>query len=317
MHFRKLAETFRVPEFLALLADPRWNTGAEGTGRQILALPKTLGRAGNEGRVMPRYNSPYYSRSRWSGWSGFSLRFVGSLVVFAVAALSGAVIGGVGIYLINDAATPPPSAGANINPPALTGSATTSAPARQVAPAVANGRPAATATQPPADNAASSAAIQAQPPVPQPPAAAQPQSPPALTAASPPAPQDDSQTTAQDAATHDAATQAAAPEAGSPRKTAVTKKRAAVTQSAARRTFYDYYDRDDDQQRASATGPDTTVRARRGLSQTQQRIIVRRQDNYGRDDRAEADRRGFPAQPRPAQPFFGFFGDRHYDNGRD
>ena len=118
----------------------------------------------------------------------------------------------------------------------------------------------------------------------------------------PPAPQDDSQTTAQAAATHDAAAQAAAPEAGehtgSPRKTAVTRKRATVTQSATRRTFYDYYDRDADQQRASATGPDTTVRARRGLSQTQ-------------------DRRGFPAQPRPAQPFFGFFGDRHYDNGRD
>jgi hypothetical protein len=295
MHFRKLAETFHVPEFLALLADLRWNTGAEGTGRQILALPKTLGRAGNEGRVMPRYNSPYYSRSRWSGWSGFSLRLVGSLVVFAVAALSGAVIGGVSIYLINDAATPPPSAGANVNPPVLTRSATTSAPARQAAPVVASGPPVG------AENAASSPAIQAQPTPSQPPAAAQPQSPPASMAVLPPAPQDDSQTTAQAAATHDAAAQAAAPEAGehtgSPRKTAVTRKRATVTQSATRRTVYDYYDRDADQQRASATGPDTTVRARRGLSQTQ-------------------DRRGFPAQPPQAQPFVGFFGDRRYDNGR-
>jgi hypothetical protein len=93
-------------------------------------------------------------------------------------------------------------------------------------------------------------------------------------------------------------------------------------QSITHRSFYDYYDRGDDQQRAFATEPDSTVRVRpdsrvrRGSSQTQQRIIVRRQDNYDRDD--QADRRsGFPAQPRPAQPFFGFFGDRHGDNDRN
>jgi hypothetical protein len=147
----------------------------------------------------------------------------------------------------------------------------------------------------------------------QPPAAA-PQSQPASTAASQ-APQDDSQTTVHDAATHDAA---------SPRKTTVTRKRVTVTNSR-QRTYYDYYDRDnrdnDDQQRASAAASDNTVRARpdsrdmrarRGVSQTQQRIVVRRRDDYDRDGRdGGADRGAFPAQPRPAQSFFGPFDDRH------
>ena len=345
---------------------------------------------------MPRYSSRYYSRSRWSDWSGFSLRLVGSLVVFAVAALSGAVIGGVSIYLINDAATPPPSAVANSDPtPALTNSATTSTPAPpQQAPAAAtNGRPVrvvdpafpppspaeskpaapaatATATQPPAENLVSSAAPPAQPTASQPapvqpqspPASAtasqppaQPQSPPASATASQPPAQENLQTTAHDAATHeaatqDAATQAAAPEtsehANSPRKAArkrVTGVRqpayqpspqnADQAQSTTRRTFYDYYDRDNDQQRASATEPDNGVRTRpdprdpraRSSGQTQQRIIVRRQDNYDvrrqdnydRDDRygqdnRDADRR-FPAQPQPAQPLFGFFGGDRRD----
>jgi hypothetical protein len=287
---------------------------------------------------MPRYNSRYYSRSRWSGWSGFSLRLVGSLVVFAVAALSGAVIGGVGIYLINDAATPAPSAVANSNPmPAVTDSATTSTPAPQQAATATNGRsvrtvdpafpppspvesrPAApvateTATQSPAENPVSSAAIQPQPTAPQ------------------PTPQENLQPTAHDAVTHDAATQAAAPETsehtGSPRKTSVMRKRVTITnarpsglqatdqaQSITRRTFYDYYDRDNDQQRASVTDPDTAVRSRpdprdpraqRSLSQAQQRIIIRRQGDYYRDDR-DADRR-FRAPPQPARPLFGFFG---------
>jgi len=47
--------------------------------------------------------------------SSLSLRFVGALVVFAIAALSGAVIGGVSVYIINDALTPPPSALASAN----------------------------------------------------------------------------------------------------------------------------------------------------------------------------------------------------------
>jgi len=278
---------------------------------------------------MPRYNSRYYSRSRWSGWSGFSLRLVGSLVVFAIAALTGAVIGGVSIYLINDAATPPPSAGANSNPmPALTDSATTATAAPQQAPAA----PAATetATRPPAENPVSSATIPAQPTASQP--ATQPQSSPASAAASQPMPQENSQTTAHDAVTHDAVTQAAAPETaehtGSPHKTSVMRKRVTITnarpsglqltdqaQSITRRTFYDYYDRDNDQQRASVTDPDTAVRsrpdprdprARRSLSQAQQRIIIRRQGDYYRDDR-DADRR-FGAPPQPARPLFGFFG---------
>ena len=297
---------------------------------------------------MPRYSSRYYSRSRWSGWSGLSLRLVGSLVVFAVAALSGAVIGGVSIYLINDAATPPPSLGANPSPTSVvTDSEAASAAVRQETPGMKNGRPVrlvdpafpplspvetkasapaatAPATQPPAENPVSSAAIPAPPPASPPPAAAPPQSSPASAAASEPAPQDNLQTTAHDAATNDAATQAAAPETsehtGSPRK--ATRKRAInvrpqpspqQAQSAARRDFYDYYDRDSDEQRASATEPDITVRgrpARRSPSQTQQRITVRRQDNYDRDDRyrrdGEADRGAFPAQPRPAQSFFGF-----------
>jgi hypothetical protein len=300
---------------------------------------------------MPRYNSPHYSRSRWSGWSGFSLRLVGSLVVFAVAALSGAVIGGVSIYLINDAANPPSSAGANGNPtPALTDSATTSAPAPQQAPAAANGKPVrlvdpafppptpveskpaapaatATASQPPAEKPVSSVATQPQ------------------QTASQPTPQENLQATAHDTATHDTTTheaatqdataQAAAPEASehasSSRK--ATRKRvtnarqqaspqaADQAQYATRRPVYDYYDRDSDQQRASAMDS-RDPRVRRSLSQTQQRIIVRRQDSYDRDDRygrddrdADAGRR-FPAQPRPAQSFFGF-GARRYDNDRD
>jgi hypothetical protein len=333
---------------------------------------------------MPPYNSPHYSRSRWSGWSGFSLRFVGSLVVFAIAALSGAVIGGVSIYLINDAATPPPSAGANSNQ-VLSDGATTSPSADhqatqqagQQTPGATNGRPVRvidpafpppssaetkpaapaateTATQPPAENSASSAAIPAQPTTSQPPAAVQPQSPPASVAASQPTPQDNARAPAPaaatlDTATHEAvtqgaATQAAAPEASehaaSPRKTAAARKRGTnarysglqpapqpsdQAQSATRRTVYDYYDRDNDQQRASASEQDTTVRGQRGPSQTQRRVIVRRQDNYSRDDDRygrdnrddQADHRGFPAQPQPAQSFFGFFGDRHYDNDRD
>jgi hypothetical protein len=305
---------------------------------------------------MSRYNSRHYSRSRWSGWSGFSLRLVGALVVFATAALSGAVIGGVSIYLINDAATPPPSAVASSNSmPALTDGATTPAPARQQASGVTNGRPvrmvdpafpppvptagqshppAEATTQPPAGSSAPSAAIQAPPAASQPLAAAPSQSPPASTAASPPPPQDNLQTTADDAAARDVTAQAATPETGdhasAPRKTKAARKRATVTnarqagpqlpdqaQSATRRTIYDYYDRDDDQQRASATEPDTTARVRRGSRQTQQRIIGRRQDNYDQDDRYDqADRRSaFPPQPRPAQSF-GFFGDRHSDNDR-
>jgi hypothetical protein len=308
---------------------------------------------------------------------------VGSLVVFAIAALTGTIIGGVSVYLINDAVSLPPSVSANSNPtPAVTDRGTTSTPAPQQAPAATNGRPVrmvdpafppaspteskpaapaatATATQPPAENPVSSAAIPAQPTASQPPAPAPPQSPSASAAASQPMPQDNLQTTAHDGATHeaatpdtatpDAATQAAAPETSehtsSPRKAArkrVTNARPPASQSSSqatdqaqsttRRTVYDYYDRDNDQQRASATEPDSGVRTRldprdprlrRSLSQAQQRIIVRRQDNYDRDDRYgrddrddQADRR-FPAQPRPAQSFFGFFGDRHDDNDRD
>jgi hypothetical protein len=303
---------------------------------------------------MSRYNSRHYSRSRWSDWSGFSLRFVGALVVFAIAALSGAVIGGVSIYLINDAATPPASAVATSNPrPAPTDSAMTSAPAHQQASDATNGKPvrmvdpafpppvptaepshppAEATTQPPAGGPASSAAIQAPTAVSQPPAVMPPQSPPASAAASQAAPQDNLQITAHDAVARDAATQPAAPETGdhasARRKTAVTKKRATMTnagpaapqpsdqaQSATRRSVYDYYDHDDDQQRASATEPGTSASARRGARQTQQRIIVRRQDNYDRDSRDnQTDRRSaFPAQPRPAQSF-GFFGDRRGDN---
>ena len=303
---------------------------------------------------MSRYNSRHYSRSRLSDWSGFSLRFLGALVVFAIAALSGAVIGGVSIYLINDAATPPPSAIASSNSTsAPADSATTPSPARQQEFGATSGRPvrmidpafpppaptagrnnppapAEATARPPAGEPASPAAIPAPPAASQPPAAMQPQSAPASAAASQAPEQDNLQTTAHDAATRDTATQAAAPETGdhtsAPRKTAVTRKRTTVTnarqagpqpglqasdqaQSVTHRSFYDYYDRDDDRQRASATD----LRARRGSGQTQQRLIVHRQDNYDRDD--QADRRsGFPAQPRPAQSFFGFFGDHNDRN---
>lgn len=160
-------------------------------------------------------------------------------------------------------------------------------------------------------------------------------------------PQDNVPTTERDAATHDVATQAAAPETaehtGAPRKSAVTRKRVTnarqsgpqatdQAQSTTRRTFYDYYDRDNDQQRASAAEPDSRdPRARR--SPGQPRIIVRRQDDqqgfavrqdnydrdnrYGRDSRDDQADRRFPTQPRPAQSFFGFFGDRRYQNDRD
>jgi hypothetical protein len=300
---------------------------------------------------MPPYHSQYYSRSRWSGWSGFSLRFVGALVVFAVAALTGAVIGGVSVYLINDAVSPPPSVTANTNKASALAENGSPSPAQKPAgqaSGAANGRPVRTvgpvfpppsstepnaaapaatetATQPPAENSVTSTSTQAGPTAPQPPAATQPQSAPASTAASQ-APQGDAPTTAPDAATHDAAAQAP-PEMGnrtdSPRKTAVTRKRVTAT-NARQRTYYDYYDRDNDEQRASAATSDNTVRARpdsrarRGAGQTQQRIIVRRQDDYDRDGRgdrdARSDRSVFPAQPRPS--FFGLFGDRHYDNDR-
>ena len=233
---------------------------------------------------MPQYSSRHYSRSRWSGWSAFSLRLVGSLVVFAVAALSGAVIGGVSIYLINDAATVPPSAGLNTSSaPVLSDGATTPTmagqQAAQQAPGATDGRP-----------------VRMIDPASPPPSSAQPQSPPPSAAASQPTPQDNSQTTAGDAVipdtathdaatTHDAAAQTAAPETGDqtdvhtdlPRKTAVARKRATnarrqglqpgaqqatdQAQSTTRRAYYDYYDRDNDQ-------PETATREHVGRKET-------------------------------------------------
>ncbi len=70
--------------------------------------------------------------------SSLSLRFAGALVVFAVAALSGAVIGGVSVYIINDALTPPPSAVANANRTSA-GAERPAAPSRQAASGSATG----------------------------------------------------------------------------------------------------------------------------------------------------------------------------------
>jgi hypothetical protein len=273
---------------------------------------------------MPPYHSQYYSRSRWSDWSGFSLRLVGALVVFAIAALTGAVIGGVSVYLINDAVSPPPSVTANTTKaPALAENAPAQAPAGQT-PGATNGKPVSkpvrmvdpafpppssadanaappapteTATQPPAETSVSSAATPAEPTAPQSPAAGQPQPAPTSTAASQ-AQQDDSQASAHDAAAHDIA---------SPRKTTATRKRVTAT-SARQRTYYDYYDRDnrdnDDQQRASAATSDDTARARPGS-----------RDGRTRRGVSQTQRGAFPAQPQPS--FFGLFGDRHYDNDRN
>jgi hypothetical protein len=117
------------------------------------------------------------------------------------------------------------------------------------------------------------------------------------------------------------------------------KKRATVTntarsamqasdqaQSTARRRVYDYYS-SDDYNGQNAAMPDSgnpaqqnarDPRAQRGLSKTKTRVIVRRQDDYddqyGRGD--DGYRAAWPAQPRPRQSFFGFFGRDRSDNWR-
>jgi hypothetical protein len=210
----------------------------------------------------------------------WSVRVVRMLVVVAVAVLSGVVIGGVGIYLINDGSTEPPSAGANTRmAPILTSSARP--PPVQMAAESAT-RTASAQDKPVGTGDLRPPSAPAPIPGPQSAATAQPQaSPQALLDVSPPTAAADQKPATSD---RDVTT----------RKTAFGKRRVAVTsrrrtttgasgyaQSAAQGPVYDYSGRD--------------------ISQ-----------RYGwRDDDRAAGRK----RPRPAQSSFGgFFGDDRYSN---
>lgn len=300
--------------------------------------------------------SRHYSRSKWSGWSELSLRFVATLVVFALAGLSGAVIAGVGVYLINDAVAPPPSADAN-------GKNTLTLVDKPSPAASSNSAPAATemAVQPRSDGAASSAASQNQPKAPQAPVAVQPQSSPVSPAAphsganarvadepqqSPAARADDKTQAGKAQDETGTETGAARTPTGNPRDYSRKGARKRVTatttrqpgpqaseeaQSADRRPYYDYYNRGDEQWRNSANGAQTTERTRpdsrtrRGFSQSQERVQDRNQERNGvrrqanSNDWGDGDRDQF--QSRRPQSSFGFFGgdrrDNWHDNWRD
>lgn len=269
---------------------------------------------------MPRYRS--------SGWSGLSFRFIGSLVVFAVAALSGAVIGGVGIYIINDAINPPPSAEASAHGPVSSApkqakaqdnksSAATAAQPQSSPKPVASPATSKTASETKRQNESHAATQDAAQQAGQKPLDALSRAHPTETSA----PAADSaphgpSAQAEGKAPDDANAKSAAARDATDKQTDVARKKAAAkkrltrrsapgvsqqAQSGPQRSLYDYYDRDGQQQRT--------------FSQTRQRVIVRRQNGFDDrwDDRnRQADR--FPAQPRPS--FFGPFGRGGY-NDRD
>ncbi len=270
---------------------------------------------------MPRYRS--------SGWSGLSLRFLASLVVFAIAALSGAVIGGVSVYIINDAINPPPPAlastdGSGSSGPKQPQAQDSKSPAAVVQPQSSPKPivPAASQTMPQNEShAPMHAATQAATQDTSQQAAQKPSdalsrthateaSAPAADSASHGAQaktSDEADTKSGPTRTTDNQTDTARKKAAGVAKKRVTRRSAPETseqaQSAPQHSYYDYYDRD-------------APHAQRGFNQSRPRVIVRRQDNYdyGWDDRnREADR--FPAQSRPS--FFGPFGGGRYNNRDD
>ena len=210
----------------------------------------------------------------------WSVRVVRMLVVVAVAVLSAVVIGGVGIYLINDGSIEPPSAGAHTRMAPIVTSSARPPPLQMAAESAA--RTASAQDKPVGTGDPRAPSAPAPIPGPQSLATAQPQAlPQASSDASPPTAAAD-----QKPATSD--------RDGTTRKTAFGKRRVAVTsrrrtttgvsgyaQSAAQGPVYDYSGRD--------------------ISQ-----------RYGwRDDDRAAGRK----RPRQAQSSFGgFFGDDRYNN---
>jgi cytoskeletal protein RodZ len=197
-----------------------------------------------------------YQRYRGSRWF---VRIAGALFLVAVAVLSGAVIGGVGVYIMNDdmnddVVSPPPSdAGATANK----ASAPADSEARQpIGVTSAEDKPVGTA-----DPALPLPSAPTQPA-----AAAPPQSAPAPQTGAVEPPQQN--TAGQDKTSDDANSAGPARAATNgqiARKAALAKKRAAAArmrrstaeawhdeQPAAQRPVYDYYRRDDRDHRDSA-----------------------------------------------------------------
>lgn len=260
----------------------------------------------------------------------WSIRVVRTLVIAAVALLSGAVIGGVSVYVISDALTaPPPSAVPNAGKVA----ADNGTPASEPAPGAANAQsepvrvvdpafpppasslsvPATAAPRPPdASSAPASQEVVAPPALPAPDASsAQSEEPSAPDAQQQPSPV--AEKPSDDANNNPAAARAAAANETEPVVTsAPTKQRAAtrtirpaardatrdlkqqLRDAAARRPIYDYYDAGD---RDRADLAPAAGRTPPGAGKTKSRVAVRRQSNA---DQANSNA-VLPPQPPPAQ----------------
>jgi hypothetical protein len=278
---------------------------------------------------------PRYSRYRGARW--LFVHLMGTLVVLALALLSGAVIGGVGIYILNDALGPPPDGGAAANRAAvLADSADLKAKHAVRKPTVATtaeGGPVRTAqpvsapppvgpdkAPPPSQTSApTSSAAEAQSS-----ASAQPQASPAPQTAAAEQSQQNAAGRAEEKTSDNANSEASprVPNSEVTRKAALAKRHAAVASARPSRSeiwgerqlsmrpVYDYYGRDDYAGRdfapdsadgAMAMRPSQPVlpRAQRGLSQTRARIDVRQQDNF---------------YQRPHRSFFGVFSQGRYSD---